>query len=679
MKRLTLCVLLITSLWGTLPGQAVPYSYNGAVHTPRGRLHALVIFVRYADKDAIPWEKTRWPNKEELPQFAQLATNKLLYPDTISFQIRNKTISDFYYTMSGGKFMLTGECFPVQVPVKFIPETSSNFFSRQSQMNQAAINWIVENYPDFDWGRFDNRKNRPTYVEDNVASSPDRKLDYVVFMHRATGGSTGMAATGNLSIPGTDFKVTDGHTSIKGYSDFRHICEYFLHEFAHNLYDSPHYMGANHADGNRYYLQKGWGMMSGEIFSFNTANAWECWWLGWSNPQTIDRSGTFTLRDFATTLDAIRIPLPGTEDVLWLENHQKKDLWDAKISSKKGGRAGNPEIAPGIYAYVTGKPGARREQPRLKPFNPAYANFFRLLNGQGNFDFVLSGDSLDTGFFIAPSLERKATNPMSGLNDLQSIPFDLNGDGRINVSHSHGNKGRKRAESCEIWVEQLNGRPQRTINIHGDEQDGFSTGAEIGLSGTLPALTYPVYDFAKESLSPIYLNGIRIQIGEMDEAGAYQVIVTLDDWQIRNDTRWAGNMIMGKPAGQTLKLAEKKVLTLDLSGTANRITPHPETQVFVNPTVVRIDSGNTFLLTRKSEVKIAAFAKLVIAEGATLKLDRQSSISIMEGGKLEISRGARVELGRVTKITGEGNLILEEGAEVIKKRRAVIRTTGVNP
>ena len=45
-------------------------SYNGGVHTPKGKLHMLVIFVRYSDKSMMGGDKI-WPNSDSLPLMAR--------------------------------------------------------------------------------------------------------------------------------------------------------------------------------------------------------------------------------------------------------------------------------------------------------------------------------------------------------------------------------------------------------------------------------------------------------------------------------------------------------------------------------------------------------------------------------------------------------------------------------
>lgn len=624
----------------------------GAVHTPKGRLHCLVIFIRYEDKNLQPWAK-KWPDSDELPEIAQGPYNELFDTDLkrIERGEQMKNLTDFYHTMSGGKFVVTADIFPQQVPVKWIPERGAGFFSRQDRLNKAAIEWIAENYPDFDWGKYDQRTNSPNFRMDNSESAPDKKLDYVIFLHRNLGFQTGMAATGRHSVPGTDYEVVSGLTGIKCSDGARHQWEYFKHEFAHNLFGAPHYMGANKTDGNKLYVQNGWGLMSTLSPIFFTANAWERWWLGWYEPQEARAAGSYQLRDYVTTGDALRIQIPGTRDYLWIENHQKQNHWDDKLFYNEPEK-GHPQTAPGIYAYVVAEPGANRLKPYLKTFSPSHCNLMKVLNGQGNWDFEPTGEQVDE-YFKPMAYRRVEANPIAGQNDQQSIRADQNNDGYIRIGVTHGNRDGGSGEMDDLWAEEINGKADITLNVMGDENDAFQSGDEISLSGILPALNYPSFDQAKQQLDPYLLNGLRILIGERQANGTYEIQVAFDDWEVREDKRWCGNFILPAPVSEDerfLDIAKRKTLLLDLSGTPDRGTPHPETQTYVNPTHWTVEGGRSIRLQEGS--------KLIVDEFSILELKKNAQIIIEEGATLQIK--------------GQGKLLLAEDSQIIIRRRGLL-------
>lgn len=671
------CFLLC--LLPALFAQQARFSYYGNAHTPKGDLHTLVIFIRYDEVSLMKHDVT-WPDISEegiLPKIAMGAQNEMFYDDPNAIAGgEEQNISDYFYQMSGGSFRLTADIFPIQVPVKFIRETRGNFFKRQGQMNTAAIRWIEKNYPDFDWSRYDKRTNHPDYRYDNSVSDPDSILDYVVFMHRAP-GSTGMGASSNIDIK-NGYKIRNGHTGIKSYRDRKHNLEYFKHEFAHNLYDCPHYLGANSADGNRFYTQKGWGLMAAWHSPFFTANAWEAWWLGWLKPQSITQNGVYQLKDYLVDRDAIRIPIPGSRHTLWIENHQKRSHWDEKLFFKDPNQ-GHPQSAPGIYMYVVAEPGADRKSPQLKPFDRRQANFIKMLNAQGNVDYRFTGDSISTGYFMGPVMETVEANPFSGQNAFQFIRADYNKDGRVLIGMSHGNSDAGGREQMDIWNECINGENICTLAGTGSEKDALGVGDEVGLSGIFPVTNYPAFVRAEQSLEATLISGISVRIISQAADGSYQLEVNFDDFNLRKDQRWCGNLIL--PANNDpqsldtyLNVAKGTTLSLDLGGTPNRENLHPETGTFTSPTLltisanrgIKLEAGSKMIIENHSQLSLLGNAQLIVSKGASLTirskglllLNDVSQILVERGGKLIIEsdgdlrqmRDARVETSRGARI-----------------------------
>ena len=653
-------------------------SYYGGCHTPKGRVHILAVFVRFEDRDLMP-ENTIWRNSSEvgeLPDMAKGNPNALFDSDseTLNQPEHIRNLSDFYYQQSGGKFIITADIFPVQVPIKHIPETAGNFFERQSKMNIATIDWIATNYPDFDWGKYDQRKNNPSYISDNSDSKPDSVLDYVLFFYRDP-GTTGMSAIGNIAIKNTPYKITTGHTSIKTFSDAEHNWEYFKHEFAHNLYNCPHYNGANGTVGDKFYMQRGWGLMSATSTPFFVANAWEKWWLGWIEPQKVSISGTYKLKDFSSKQDAIRIQIPGTQDYLWVENHQKINHWDDKLFFKEPDR--HPQSAKGIYMFVTSETGFDQSRPVLSPFDPHQCNMIKVMNGEGNFDYTMTGDTVKGEFFPCPVWKKGRANPIAGQNDLQGIRFDMNKDNKVEYHPNHGNLDAKGGEQYEVWAESRGEQSAYTCNCTGDMLDGFDTGDEIGLSGIVPILNYPVYDEKKEQLAPYFLNGISIRITDIHKDGTATLSIKMDDCNIRKTTRWCGNLaIPARGAGsiQDWTIQKDAALTLDLSGTPDRSTFHSLTQTYVNPTYLKIDannhlkiqSGAVLIIDKYSKIELSGNAQITVEKGGKLLIKPEGELLLNPNTKLNVQKGGRLEVenrGKFRQMEGS-HLLTEKGSKL---------------
>ena len=69
--------VLILSLFFSVSLAAQPKSYLGNVHTPKGDLHMLVIFVRY-DERCLMKDDDQWPDSSEEGVLPKIARGNLL-------------------------------------------------------------------------------------------------------------------------------------------------------------------------------------------------------------------------------------------------------------------------------------------------------------------------------------------------------------------------------------------------------------------------------------------------------------------------------------------------------------------------------------------------------------------------------------------------------------------------
>ena len=311
----------------------------------------------------------------------------------------------------------------------------------------------------FNWSKYDNR-HRPNFNYDfsqNV-SLGDKTIDYIVVYYRwaprPTIYPTVTAVAGVLPNLNT-YNLSGGYRIQNdcGFTQFRGdgtMFGMFIHETAHTAYDCPHYATANNVTGICFYGQvAGWGAMKladaqGNT-PFMTDNAWERWYIGWmpdtatirANNQRSDiqyseltpQGHYFTLRDFATTGDALRIEIPvsenrvfggGKSQRLWLENRQGKSSlydrrrWvDVEITNTDGSKFYDTvkPAAKGIYAYVEDITSSRNE---VNVFQKG-ANAIKYLHKQGNYDYTVNGIHSETywGNTIY-NFREGAANPYSG-------------------------------------------------------------------------------------------------------------------------------------------------------------------------------------------------------------------------------------------------------------------------
>ena len=160
-----------------------------------------------------------------------------------------------------------------------------------------------------------------------------------------------------------------------------------VHEYAHLIYGGLdfHCGGGGWFMGGDYWLPSigGWSNLGLSGSSLLSWNAWDRLRLGWKSPGNAylisarnagntqemngeldadqpEHSGIYTLRDFTTTGDAIRIKLPFLDpekeypEFLWIENHNTFAMnqcpWD-KFLWQDGNSCVQP-AAYGLYAYM---------------------------------------------------------------------------------------------------------------------------------------------------------------------------------------------------------------------------------------------------------------------------------------------------------------------------------------
>lgn len=134
--------------------QATEHSYYGSLHTPKGELHGLIIFIGFNDTDAGD-DVAGWYH-DQIPDWAQGDYNEVFDKD--DSQIGTvKNMTDYYYNMSDGQFVFTGEVFPEQIPVT--PSIIPGVGLDANEAINDAVDYINANYTTYDWSRFDNRKN----------------------------------------------------------------------------------------------------------------------------------------------------------------------------------------------------------------------------------------------------------------------------------------------------------------------------------------------------------------------------------------------------------------------------------------------------------------------------------------------------------------------------------------
>lgn len=660
-------------------------STNGWVHTPKGELHVLVLFIantcnipdpNWGGDPYLPGEINHW-SPSFIPNWTMGTSNRLFdaTPATIG---TTKNLSLFYREMSHGQFILTGEIFPDMI------QTPSGSLS-------DAIAYINLNYPNFDWSRFDRRTNFPLYNSDNSSPEvPDGILDYVVVIKREDGFNGYSSLDGSYTVTTTapgpfstyTLGASSGHTIAKCYNSPNHHQIFFKHEFGHNLYHSAHYTGSNAgSDGKYYYQSMGWGLMAGWHEQFNTTNAWESWWLGWTSPQTITTSGTYNIQDYVTVGDAIRIPVPNTTgEYLWIENHQKIDpnSFDGKpFYAPDPSIPDAQDIDPGLYMYVTKHFGDRSDPSLMSGFSKDACNFIKLYNGEGNFDIKWDGlpPMAVTGAGEWPVFYKDDENPIAGQNSYVRIKYNKIIDDKIEVPYHHGNNPPQPEEASEMWAEVIGGIRTATYARTGRHNQAFILGSEVGLSGKIPVTNYPIYDNVNDILTPYILNGLSVKLtGYNSSTGTYTLTVNFSDFEVRSDKRWCGALELPPnptPALPSLIVKTGVTLKVDKGGTPNKkFEIGTGTRDFVSPTSLNVQE-NSF-------VKLESNSNLIVQNNSTLKLSPGSKLEVNQGAILRVKTGSKliIEGGAIIDVLNGGRIIIEDDATMDYYQNAQLRLTG---
>ena len=646
------------------------------VHTPRGLLRALVIYVQFAPQGqghGYNGTMANWPlnnlpsNQEEF-----FYTNESqFYPGDDT-----KNISNFFYQHSNPDypFMFVGEAFPHLITIPIFPE-DANISSAWDEFIRRALDSIQVNHSDFDWSRFDRRKNRVGsghYQTDNSVEDPDNVLDFVVIRFRFWDNAlrpteeyqwltqrTGENAWNMIiSHPLSDSISTDffsGFTMAKG-NVFESV---FIHEFAHNLFGSGHQVDANKQFGKHFNMTYGYSFI--HRTALHSINAWDRWWLDWIDIKhdlsDVQHNGDYWLRDFITTGDAMRIKLRTPDgQYVWVENRTGATVWDDRRDPEQQIQGYTIPPAPqGAIMFLEGLSDDRVE--RTGSGNP---NRIKFLYHQGNFDYARSSD-FSTHFSGRNRLyhfDHLAANPFGGHNDHSEIRddyytefLDINnndlGDSTPNgVINYNPADGFILNESFPVF----NRDNSFIFGMYGSEL-GFPAGKKISISTNPGLVAHQRYDKNSFTLDPIYLHGLSVQVLQYQGTGVNRkakIRVKYDDYVVDRDVRWCGNIIL--PAGVPLELKEGKNITLDKSGTPNRHTLTPAGD-FINPTTLTFEEEATFTLRANSNMYVRA--------GSTLHLEPNSKLTIAEGAKLYIRSNSALQ------VDGCAELEVLPGGEVI--------------
>lgn len=678
----------------------------GLGFTPKDTMRVLVIFCGFtndADSNHVIHKNAIWPWDSLAPSNAKYQ----FYKNYNQFNSNSvdTNVSNFFYQMSkqsAKPLKLVADFFPQRIDV-----TATNTINGLGgtagslswhQYSKMAIDTIEKYYPTFNWSKYDKRKNSSNFQFDNsdvTTNPPDNNLDYVIFVWRFRKGTQPYGTTTTLDAPtgfvtlssltmditttssGTYHIKNENAQFITGaFSDSAALSRVIVHEMGHSL-GLPHYSGAADEFEKYYTINNGWGIMNSDKAPFSLcANAWDRWYFGWSNItydlSNVTQNGTYVLRDFVTTGDAIRVQLPFSNgQSIWIENHQRKHPFDKRRKKwlTNGLGATIPQTANGITLYSENMANSFSKVNLLRYVDDpqgseltgvSAANGIHVYTPEGHFDYT-QGTPFSSPEWYNNTIFPYTTNIPNAVgifNATTYTRYDANNDNKIERISGEWN-----------YIVHQNGGYSYSIlspNIT------FQTNDKISLSSKNAPVNIPIYKVFSQKLMPIYLNGISIKVLSYESNGDANVEIKFNEYDVTLDTRLAGNIILNKNLADStlpsLNLASNKSIVIDKSIAPNRT--FKLNGAFVNPSLficqqsafikmnasssIVVDNGTTFKMEATSKLEINSGAVFTVKRNSILDLEGDAQIIVKEGGKLLIEKGSTVQLN------GNAKIILED-------------------
>ncbi len=465
-----------------------------------------------------------------------------------------------------------------------------------------------------------------------------------------------------------------------------------LAEFFHGLYGGNHWHTAGGAGLHTFPIRPSARGLSVQGGGPIYAIGYDRWLMGWKHPQktyllsALSEHGEevptdlvmprqplrqrFLLRDFMTTGDVVRIRLPYVErggsavkaQYLWIENRRfiaSTETWAAHSPSRCPDNPfpDCPKGAPGLYLYIQ----VGKDQ---KVGSAIYSTAPEHPNGLGSWIFALPADGRYDFYFDTlrrqpgnPALpcnwgnpnipidrSKSLPNPFLGLHDFY-LTYDENGDGRLH-SGDRSLVGLSLVENDSVI---------HTAFGFGDAWDGWSrrTGFWRLSLETNPA-PVPVYTLRSEegyhrpTAQPpqlydnriIWLSGLSITLLEEKPDGTALIEVAWDDFTVRKDVRWCGDIRLPRnPFDSTAPALVLRGATLLLDRSES---PVYAVAVAYDSTEKRFWFSDTTVFR--------------LLPGAILELEK---------GRVVLRRGSRLILEAGSALRGKGKIIVEPGGAVV--------------
>ena len=659
-------------------GQEVPNSANGWYLSPHGTIRILVIFAElvydvHPEKDPQPNGAGHWP-KGQLPNWK----DELF--DPFPMALPEAQVTRYYHDVSLGHFTVLGDYIDRLVTIR---ESEQDRMGDWSAMAWEGANKFGTlhtahglNITDFDLWTDGGKPGLPKINQPDVQPSYDHVMVILRNSHTLTDGqgSTDAGSAGLLFGHPSDTQSRFGAKNGLPFGILKH-------EFNHLLLggNNFHSGGGNAPIFTGYFIpvQGGWSLMGAANSSLITCTGWDRDRLGWRPVENQFRisarrpdgtevngdidplagdTGTFVLRDFVSTGDALRIRMPFLESDeypqwLWLENHQTTARNGSPTDQFQYQYVACVKPAvPGIYAQMQ----VDKERKQGGDIYGGHADYLRPVLATGNHDWHLRGDTITYKCLwpgpTRPFLIKSAwANPLSGMQEQEFPLFDKDGDGKL---------VRKEAlvPRVGIWNGRLvddggfMGSTRQVFTPQGNRRIAMGTNPSTANMLTLAAnMNKEVNKARKPDNRTVYLNGISVDLMEQRADGAIVLRVRNGDTRLTADVRWCADSIVLPPLhgyqGTALTLAAGTTLWIDRSGTPTRMTEQggaPGKWWFSPPTRFTVAPEARMVIERKARLQLLNDSEMHLMPGTELLLDPKAKLDVQPGSKVVLHGNARL-------------------------------------
>lgn len=694
-----LCILLLLATY--LPSHAQYKSWNGKGVSPFKTYRCLNVYIDIIyDLDSIPERESQfWATATEaginktMPTYA----GTFFLPDTSEIPSKNGSLTKRFYEASFGNFTFLGDAVSVSVLQSSVSQYG--YFTWQQLVSKAIQ--IINNAGGLDGLTLAGYDHIEDYSLDG-----DTNIDIINFMFKNTtakgggitqGGYSGDFYNVGILMHGKRHNANHFTAQLVGTDNLLNGNSTILdHELGHQLFGGNefHASGGNHFNTHSACtfmgIQSGYGIMGVGRSNLVCTNAYERWRMHWTskkyNPDSTliqagnvpsditqkDGKQTFYLRDFMTTGDAIRIKLPykdseaSSNQYIWIENHQigrnhKEDFYRFRyVNCQDYG-------VPGVFAYLQVGKDVLESKNAAEVWPSNETDNLRMITAEGNYDMEYVGLSNDCAGWNRNRKVFKYTTPnaLSGQNDLTAI-FNI----------SDGNKLSSKQENS-ISLKQLadgtiaNGWPR-----HGENNDVFVDGDKMNLSSNpapINAITNYLYQ-GGGSFRPLktnrnnrtlYLTGLNISFYDDklsdfgDSCRVMRVEIVWDDYNIKNDVRWTGNIALK----EQLTLHSNCTLLLDQSTVPTQITRDTTSNEFTATTMFTCMPQSTMEIKKGAVLELRNKSSFILKPDSKMILKRRAQLVVKSGCTFTIEKDA------IFKKQLWSSIIVEPGAQFINHNK----------